>query len=110
MYEVLKRGLLRLLRMPPEPRPPAGSPASLAVFRSSRKLFRLRLALWGLRQALGLLGFVAFLVFFGFFDEQAAIARLERIAEEEARDADTLEEVHKVQEVLRRAQEWFPVI
>ena len=110
MYEVLKRGLFRLLRMPPEPRPPAGSPASLAVFRSSRKLFRVRLALWGLRQALGLLGLVAFLVLFGFFDERAAIARLERITEQAARDADTLEKVHKVQQGLRRAQEWIPVI
>jgi hypothetical protein len=110
MYEVLKRGLFRLLRIPPEPRPPAGSPGSLAVFRSSRKMFRLRLALWGLKQALGVVGFVAFLVFFGFFDEQAAIARLERIGEEAAGDAEALEDVRKVQEIFRRAQEWVPVI
>ena len=101
---------MRLLRIPPEPRPPAGSPDSLAVFRSSRKLFRIRLALWGLKQAVGLLGFVVFLVLFGFFDEEAAVARLERIGERAARDAETLEKVHKIQEGLRRAQEWVPVI
>jgi len=110
MYEVLKRGLFRVLRIPPEPKPPAGSPASLAVFRSSRKMFRLRLVLWSLRQAVGLVGFVAFLLFFGFFDEEAAITRLERLAERSARDAKRLEQVHEIQEGLRKARRYVPVI
>ena len=110
MVDVLRAGVVRLLRIPPAPRPPAGSPASLAVFRSSPRLFRLRLALWGLKQAVAILGFVVFFIAFGFFDEQAAIARLERLAEEVADDAETLADVHKIQEGFRKVQGYVGLI
>ena len=42
MYEPLKSWLLRVLRVPPEPEPPAGAPESVRVFRAGRNFFRLR--------------------------------------------------------------------
>ncbi len=50
--------LLRILRVPPVPAPPAGAPNSVRVFRAGRNYFRMRLFGWGLGQALTLLGIV----------------------------------------------------
>lgn len=43
--------LLRLLRVPPEPTPPDGSPDSVLVFRAGRNYLRWRIAVWAASQA-----------------------------------------------------------
>ncbi|MFM7103054.1 MAG: PH domain-containing protein [Verrucomicrobiota bacterium] len=43
--------VLRWLRIPPEPAPPAGAPGSLRVFRAGARYLQWRRALWILRQA-----------------------------------------------------------
>jgi len=58
MYEPLRRRALALLKIPPEPRPPLGDPASLRVFRAGRNYYRLRLAGWSVAQAVALAGIV----------------------------------------------------
>lgn len=59
MFERIRQHLLRLLRVPPEPEPPAGAPGSLRVFRGGRNLYKLRLFRW----SLGQLGAAAGIVF-----------------------------------------------
>jgi hypothetical protein len=61
MYEPLKTILLRVLRVPAEPEPPAGSPGSLKVFRAGRNYLRYKLALWSLRQVGALIGVLVIL-------------------------------------------------
>ncbi|MBI2686294.1 MAG: hypothetical protein HYX27_08255 [Acidobacteria bacterium] len=39
----MKETLLRLLRVPPEPSPPDGSPESIRIFRAGRNYYRWRL-------------------------------------------------------------------
>ncbi|HEX2190054.1 MAG TPA: PH domain-containing protein [Longimicrobiaceae bacterium] len=59
-------GLLRLLRVPPEPRVPAGDAGPVRVFRAGARYYSYRLVLWGLQQLLtlaGLVGSVAGLTF-----------------------------------------------
>ena len=46
----LRRAAARWLKLPPEPRPPAGSEASVRVFRAAPNYYRYALARWGLRQ------------------------------------------------------------
>lgn len=46
--------VLALLKVPPEPRPPFGDPATLRVFRAGRNYYRLRLAGWGVAQVVAL--------------------------------------------------------
>ncbi len=58
MYNQLRAWALALLKVPPEPHPPFGDPASLRVFNAGRNYFRLRLAGWALTQALALAGFI----------------------------------------------------
>lgn len=71
--------LLHALRVPTEPHPPHGDPASLRVFRAGRNYLHLRLVGWGLAQAGALLGIVFwFLVFSDLGD---------RVEERRQRDA-----------------------
>lgn len=56
MYEPFRRRVLALLKVPAEPHPPTGDPASLRVFRAGRNYFRLRLAGWAFAQILALAG------------------------------------------------------
>lgn len=66
MLETVRQLVLRWLRVPPEPQPPAGDPASLRVFRAAPNYFRLRLTLWGLQQFAALLGIVFWLAVLGY--------------------------------------------
>jgi len=63
MHEKLKTIFLRLLKVPPEPQAPAGSPGSVKVFRAAVNFYKLNLILWILRQVSGLIGIIAFLTF-----------------------------------------------
>jgi len=63
MVESIKRLLLRLMRVPPEPRAPAGSAGSARVFRASPRYLRLKLIQWALRQGSTLVGLLVALFF-----------------------------------------------
>jgi membrane protein YdbS with pleckstrin-like domain len=56
MFDCVRDWLLRVLRVPPEPEPPFGDPASLKFFRASRRLYWLRLIRWGAGQLVALAG------------------------------------------------------
>ena len=58
MYQRLTALLLHWLRVPPEPHPPHGDPASLRVFRAGKNFLNLRLAKWGLAQLGALFGII----------------------------------------------------
>src|SRR6478609_9363005 len=58
MYERSSSLVLRWLKVPPEPQPPHGDPASLRVFRAGKNLFNLRLFGWALAQLLALAGII----------------------------------------------------
>ncbi len=53
-----RRGLLRVLRVPHDPEPPAGAPGSLRIFRAGRNYYRLRFWIWFTKQCVALLGFL----------------------------------------------------
>ncbi len=58
MIEAVSRPLLRLLRVPPEPRLPAGAPGTARVFRAAPNYWNLKLLGWGIQQGVTLVGFV----------------------------------------------------
>ena len=62
MYQRITNLLLRLLKVPHEPQPPHGDPASLQVFRAGRNLFKLKLVGWGTAQLLAFAGIAFWLV------------------------------------------------
>ncbi|MBM3845282.1 MAG: hypothetical protein FJ405_03215 [Verrucomicrobia bacterium] len=63
MNETFKALCLQLLRIPPEPQPPSGTPGSVKVFRASSNYYWLQVLIWGVRQASVILGILAFLAF-----------------------------------------------
>ena len=59
----LSRFIATILKVPPEPEPPIGSPGSVRVFNAARGYYHYRLVVWGLRQASTLIGLVVGLAF-----------------------------------------------
>jgi uncharacterized membrane protein YdbT with pleckstrin-like domain len=62
LYEQIKAPLLRLLKVPPEPTPPAGAAASIRVFRASPRFMWLNLAKWLLTSLAAITGIIIFLL------------------------------------------------
>lgn len=56
------RRLLGILRVPPEPRLPAGEPGTARVFRAGANFWKLRVIEWSAKQAAALFGFAIFMV------------------------------------------------
>lgn len=81
MYEPLRNRALTLLKVPPEPHPPAGDPASLRVFRAGRNYYRLRMGGWAIAQVLALAGIVFWTV---MLLEVEGLARAEQAADAKA--------------------------
>ncbi|MEJ1973840.1 MAG: PH domain-containing protein [Lacunisphaera sp.] len=73
MYQRLTQALLRLLKVPHEPTPPHGNPASLRVFRAGHNFFKLKLFGWGLTQLLAFAGLLFWL--FVFLDVEGTVER-----------------------------------
>lgn len=67
MADRLRALLLRLLKVPPEPEPPAGAPESLRVFRAGRNFYRLLLVRWAFAQLAGI-AVISYLLFSGILD------------------------------------------
>lgn len=77
MFDRLRSSVLRLMRVPPDPDPPAGAPGSLRVFRAGRNLYYVGLVRWGLGQAGALAGIVFSLVFLAGLEDRVERARVE---------------------------------
>ena len=84
MRQRLKGVVLKFLKVPHEPEPPAGSPGSIQIFRAARNFYKLCLIKWALKQlaALVLLALVLFLfhlfggymqLFHGHFSVEAVV-------------------------------------
>lgn len=75
MYQRITSLLLRVLKVPHEPSPPHGDPASLRVFRAGRNLFKLKLFGWGVTQLLAFAGIVFWLGVFIDVESEADARR-----------------------------------
>jgi uncharacterized membrane protein YdbT with pleckstrin-like domain len=62
MPEYLKQRLLRLLKVPPQPDPPAGAPESVRVFRAAKNFYWLNVIKWFGTQAAALAGLYLFVL------------------------------------------------
>ena len=64
MADAFRTLLLRLLRVPARPRPPAGESDSVLTFRAAQRYFHYQATLWGLRQLVTLAALIAGTVFY----------------------------------------------
>jgi len=80
-YEQIKAPLLRLLKVPPEPTPPAGAVASVRVFRASPRFLWLNLTKWLLTSLAAILGIIIFLLAGHFANTPDRVERVIQIIE-----------------------------
>ena len=80
MYNRYSSLVLRWLKVPPEPHPPFGDPASLRVFRAGRNYYRLRMAGWAFAELLAFAGIIFWAVVFVSVEETARIEKQRRAA------------------------------
>lgn len=71
MFDAVRQRLLRILRVPHEPEPPAGAPGSIRVFRAGRNLYKLKLVGWAAGQIGALVGILFSLAFLHRFEREA---------------------------------------
>ncbi|RLE27331.1 MAG: PH domain-containing protein [Acidobacteria bacterium] len=78
MVDRFKAMVLRMMKVPPEPEPPAGSDGSVTIFRASKRFFQLNLVRWGFAQISTLIGIIVALTFLrvGAFGLEAVLARI----------------------------------
>lgn len=75
MFEAIRKVILSLLRVPAEPEAPLGDPASVRVFRASRRLYWLRLIRWAFAQAGALAGIIFWMALIALSEHEAARVR-----------------------------------
>ncbi|MFZ5494059.1 MAG: PH domain-containing protein [Verrucomicrobiota bacterium] len=86
MYQRLTALLLHWLRVPPEPQPPHGDPASLRVFRAGRNYLNLCLLRWGVAQIGALAGIIFWFSVLSDFGDRV---EQKRVKDEQAKPAAT---------------------
>jgi membrane protein YdbS with pleckstrin-like domain len=84
MYPRYRSLVLHWLKVPPEPQPPFGDPASLKVFRAGRNFYRLRMGAWVFAQVLAFAGIVFWALVFLSVEETARIEKARRAAAAQA--------------------------
>lgn len=67
MFDRLRQLVLRTMRVPAEPTPPAGAPGSVRIFRAGQNLYKLRLFAWVVGQIGAAIGLAFSIGFFMWF-------------------------------------------
>lgn len=88
MFDRLRAPVLRIMRVPHDPDPPAGAPGSVQVFRAGRNFYKLRLLGWAMGQLGALIGIVLSLTFLEQLEQGVHEAR----REQQLRQAATIQE------------------
>ena len=80
MIERIERGVLRLFKVPPDPRVVSSRADGVEAFRASASYYRFRWIGWSLSQVSAAFGILVFLWFTGLFDFRVPPALLEELA------------------------------
>lgn len=80
MYNRYSSLVLRWLKVPPEPHPPFGDPASLRIFRAGKNYYRLRMFGWAAAELFAFLGILFWALVFVHVEETARFEKARRAA------------------------------
>ncbi|MBP7483032.1 MAG: PH domain-containing protein [Lacunisphaera sp.] len=78
MYNRYSSLVLRWLKVPPEPHPPFGDPASLRVFRAGKNYYKLRMFGWGAAEFVAFVGILFWALVFVYVEETATYEKARR--------------------------------
>lgn len=107
MYNRYRDLVLRWLKVPPEPQPPFGDPASLRVFRAGKNYYRLRMFGWGAAELVAFAGILFWALVFVYVEETARYEKARRVstAPVVASDATLKEQVRQTVRQIAGASE-----
>ncbi len=86
MIERVQAWLLKVLKVPPQPSPPAGAPGSLKVFRAGKNFLRLKLVAWTMAQIGAIVGLVFSLYFVNEVEVQIQMEKAREMSEAAGKD------------------------
>ncbi len=78
--------LLELLKVPPQPSPPAGAPGSLKIFRAGKNFLRLKLAAWTVAQIGAVVGLIFSLYFIQEVEVQIQMEKARELHDESKKE------------------------
>ncbi len=78
MYNRYSSLVLRWLKVPPEPHPPFGDPASLRVFRAGKNYYKLRMFGWAAAELVAFAGILFWALVFVHVEESARYEKVRR--------------------------------
>jgi len=108
MYNRYSSLVLRWLKVPPEPHPPFGDPASLRVFRAGKNYYKLRMFGWGAAEFFAFLGILFWALVFVHVEETARFEKARRAATAQVvadHQATLAEQARQAAEKLKTAGE-----
>jgi membrane protein YdbS with pleckstrin-like domain len=109
MYNRYSSLVLRWLKVPPEPHPPFGDPASLRVFRAGKNYYKLRMFGWGVAEFFAFLGILFWALVFVHVEETARFEKARRAATAQVvadhKKATLAEQAKQAAENLKTASE-----
>jgi hypothetical protein len=74
VFNAFREAVLRFLRVPAAPHPPAGAPDSLRVFRAGRRFYYVRLGAWAVTQAATVAAILFWIGMLDFLEESVPVA------------------------------------
>ena len=85
MYNRYSSFVLRWLKVPPEPHPPFGDPASLRVFRAGKNFYKLKIFGWAVAELIAFAGILFWALVFVYVEETARHEKVRRASAAPAR-------------------------
>jgi membrane protein YdbS with pleckstrin-like domain len=108
MYNRSSSLILRWLKVPPEPQPPHGDPASLRVFRAGRNYYKLRMFGWAVAEFIAFAGILFWALVFVYVEETARYEKARRASSAQvvaAHNATFKEQARQAAERIKGASE-----
>jgi hypothetical protein len=108
MYNRSSSLILRWLKVPPEPHPPHGDPASLRVFRAGRNYYKLRMFGWAAAELVAFAGILFWALVFVYVEETARYEKARRASTAQvvaSHDATLKEQARQAAERIKGAGE-----
>jgi membrane protein YdbS with pleckstrin-like domain len=105
MYNRSSSLILRWLKVPAEPHPPHGDPASLRVFRAGRNYYKLRMFGWALAEIIALAGLIFWALVFVYVEETARHEKARRASSAQVVAAHTATLKEQARQLAERMQD-----
>lgn len=104
MIDRIRRFILKVAHLPPQPEPPAGAPGSIKIFRAANNYYKLRLVRWGVTQIGAVLGIMVSLWFIGRLEHDVRAIQQTNVAPRQIETTASTEPAQNAEPKTRKAK------